>query len=222
MGETDEHWYYVKYGDEKGFIAKNLVYVRDDAASSSVPSYTAVPVHTTAPVQMPVSAVSWRTAYYNWLKENGDAYNTYSLIYVNDDDTPELAVNTGAEAGGCQILTYAGGSVDVLQTSRLAFSYIKRGNKLNNSAGHMDSYYDIIYEIRGGKWVCIAHGEYYGYKDGWNDILGRWICEHYVWNGQTTTLGEYMASLSSVYNMAQDEEPQFLYTHEEIMNLLAW
>ena len=46
----------------------------------------------------------------------------------------------------------------------------------------MDYYYDIIYEIRNGKWVRIAHGEYYGYKEGWSDVLGRYICENYVWN----------------------------------------
>jgi len=216
MGETDEHWYYVKYGNEKGFISKNLVYTRGDATSSSAPAYTAAPVYTAAP------AVSWRTAYRNWLSKNGDAYNTYGLIYVNDDDIPELAVNTGGEAGGCQILTYANGVVDVLQTSRLNFTYIKRGNRLNNSAGHMDSYYDIVYEIRNGKWMCIASGEYYGYKDGWNEILGRYICQNYVWNGQMTTLGEYMASLSRVYNEMQAQDAHFVYTHEDMMNLLKY
>lgn len=218
MGETDEHWYYVKYGKEKGFISKNLVYVSGeiDASDSYENGYDETP-----PVVVSRPA-TWRSAYRNWLVQNGDAYyNTYALIYVNDDDIPELAVNTGAEAGGCQILTFANGAVDVIQTKRLAFTYIKRGNRLNNSAGHMDNYYDTVYEIRDGRWVCIAYGEYYGHNEGWSEVLERYICENYEWNGQPTTLAGYLVALSQVYPENRAVEPEYIYTHEEIMSLLA-
>lgn len=45
----------------------------------------------------------------------------YSLIYVNDDDIPELVLDGMVEASGCLILTYKDGYIDVLQTSRLFF-----------------------------------------------------------------------------------------------------
>lgn len=43
---------------------------------------------------------------FDWEKLKITNYTcTYSLIYVNDD-VPELFIDTGVEAGGCQILTF--------------------------------------------------------------------------------------------------------------------
>ncbi len=208
MGETDEHWYYVKYGKEKGFVSASLVSL--SGASSSQASTNTIE---------PAAPKIWKKAYLEWLERYADVNQTYDLLYVNNDSIPELAVHSGAEAGGCQILTYANGAVDVLQTQRLDFSYIKRGNKLNNSAGHMDNYYDIVYEIRNGKWTCIAHGEYYG-AGNWNEVLGRYICENYVWNGQQVSIAEYLNALSQVYPSQQAVQPAFGYDWSAIMVLL--
>jgi len=210
MGETDEHWYYVKYGKELGFISANLVNLGSSASSSAgaAASPTAAPVTT------------WRRAYRDWLGQNGDAYNTYGLIYVNDDDVPELAVNTGAEAGGCQILTYGAAGLQVLQTRRLHFTYIKRGNLLCNSDGHMDSYFDDVYAIRNGRWQCIASGEGYGYQGQFNEVLGRYVCQRYLFNGRSVTLAEYLTALSQAYPKSREAEPTYTYTHEDIMGLL--
>ena len=154
------------------------------------------------PVYVPPSAPvkhGWQDAYTDYLIKNGGENDTYALIYVNDDSVPELVIDSGIEASGCRILTYSAGKVNVLTTRRLGFTYIPRGNKLCNSDGNMNSYYDDVYEIRDGMWVCIARGEYFGYLSGWNDILKRYVCRYYRWNGQTTDIGQYMVKLSQVY-----------------------
>ena len=49
----------------------------------------------------------WQAAYVEYIEKlewNRDC--TYSLIYVDDDDIPELVIDSGFEAGGCEILTY--------------------------------------------------------------------------------------------------------------------
>lgn len=197
MGETDEGWYYVEYKGDKGFISKNLIYTRGSTggvARDDGDDYSYYPVITPAP------AASWRTAYRDYVTANPSQNDTYALIYVNDDSVPELVIDSGFEAGGCRILTYSAGQVNVLTTRRRGFTYIKRGNRLCNSDGVMDSYYDDVYEIRNGRWVCIARGEYYGYLSGWNDILQRYVCKNYIWNGQKTDIGQYMLSLSRVYD----------------------
>ncbi len=201
MGKTDEDWYYVAYKGDEGFISKNLIYTRGSfgkkaAEEDDGSNWVETPVHipTAAPVY------SWYDAYTNYLMKNGGENDTYALIYVNDDNVPELVIDSGVEASGCRILTYAGGRVNVLTTRRLGFTYIPRGNRLSNSDGSMDSYFDDIYEIRDGLWVCVARGEYYGYLSGWNDILKRYVCQHYVWNGQKTDIGQYMVRLSQVYD----------------------
>ena len=90
---------------------------------------------------------SWQDAYLEYLDANPaeDGGYSYALIYVDDDDIPELVIDTGFEAGGCQILTCHDGKIDELQTARLYFTYIEKENKLNNCDGHMGYYYDVIY-----------------------------------------------------------------------------
>jgi len=214
MGETDEHWYYVKYGDEKGFIAKNLVYTRDEVIDVEEPD------DWDEPEWEYVQRETWRSAYRAWLQQNGNAYFSYDLINVNNDAVPELVVNTGAEAGGCQILTYGAMGLQVLQTRRLHFTYVPRGNLLLNADGHMDSYFDDVYAIENGRWRCIANGVSWGYYGEFSDVLGRYLCTNYQWNGKSVSIAEYLNALSQVYPSQRAEEPSFQYNYVEIMSLL--
>lgn len=214
MGETDEHWYYVKYGDEKGFISKNLVYTRENVIDADEPD------DWTEPQWQPVRKEGWRTAYRQWMQQNGDAYFSYDLIYVNDDDTPELVVSTGAEAGGCQILTYGGSGLQILQTRRLHFTYVRRGNLLCNADGHMDSYFDDVYAIENGRWRCIASGVSWGYFGEFSEVLGRYLCRNYQWNGKNVSIAEYLNALSQVYPSHRAEEPALQYNYAEMLSLL--
>ena len=107
--------------------------------------------------------------------------------------------------------------MNVLTTRRLGFTYIPRGNRLSNSDGSMDSYFDDIYEIRDGIWTCVARGEYFGYLSGWNDILKRYVCRYYVWNGQTTDIGQYMVRLSQVYDSQRAVGIEEGYSKREIL-----
>ncbi|MBQ8619290.1 MAG: SH3 domain-containing protein [Clostridia bacterium] len=197
MGETDEGWYYVLYKGDKGFISKNLIYTRGSSGGIASDDREE---DIYDPMLTPVPVTGWRAAYRDYVAQYGETSEFYSLIYINDDDIPELVIDSGFEAGGCRILTYAQGQVNVLNTRRRGFTYIERGNRLCNSDGVMDQYFDDVYEIRNGRWVCIARGEYFGYLSGWNDILGRYVCKNYIWNGQKTDIGQYMISLSSVYD----------------------
>ena len=202
MGKTDEDWYYVSYKGDEGFISKNLIYTRGSFGSAGYQDEDDDDIWNEKPVYVPTPApvFGWQDAYSNYLMASGSDNDTYALIYVNDDAVPELVIDSGVEADGCRILTYAAGQVNVLTTRRLGFTYIPRGNRLCNSDGSMDSYYDDVYEIRDGRWVCIARGEYFGYLSGWNEILKRYVCREYYWNGQKTDIGQYMIRFSQVYD----------------------
>jgi len=208
MGKTDEDWYYVSYKGDEGFISRNLIYTRgsfgkaenrDEDDPQEDDDWYDPPVY----IPTPAPAYGWQDAYTHYLMANGGESDTYALIYVNDDNIPELVIDSGVEASGCRIVTYAAGQVNVLTTRRLGFTYIPRGNKLCNSDGSMDSYFDDVYEIRDGQWTCIGSGEYFGYLSGWNEILKRYVCRNYFWNGQKTDIGQYMIRLSQVYNSSQ-------------------
>lgn len=162
----------------------------------------------------------WQAAYAAYIED--DPYgeeNTYSLIYVNEDDIPELVIDTGFEAGGCKILTFYNGEIDVLQTDRLTFYYIERQNLLNNAEGHMGFYYDYIYAIENGKWVDKAIGEYWVYwpedAETYDDIIFV-----YEWNGKRVGEEEYEESTNAVFDMKLAVKPQQYYILGEMVSYL--
>ena len=210
MGETHEHWYYVKAGKEVGFISGSLVSMQGSTSSSSSGSASS---GTT-------STASWKTAYRNYLLADDEAGSmTYALLYIDNNDVPELAIHSGAEAGGCRILTHHSGRLDVLQTSRLHFTYVERGGLLNNNDGHMGYYYDNVYAIKDGFWRLAAYGEYHG--DGqWDEAQQRYVCDTYFFNGKQTTQAGYAQALAQVYPQAGYKEPVFAYSYAEILRLL--
>ena len=174
---------------------------------------------------MEISGKDWKEAYLSVL--NSEDYldsgsNTeFALIYVDDDDIPEMVVNTNVEAGGCQIYTFHDGKGEGLQTSRLGFNYIEKGNLLCNSDGHMDSYYDKVFTISDGKWKQIGDGTYGGYGEGFDEETGRYICTDYMWNGEEVSIDEYMDNLESIYDFDKAVDPQEYYSGEEMTELLG-
>lgn len=173
------------------------------------------------------SEETWTAAYINYLNLlDGRDQLTYSLIYVDEDDVPELVADTGYEAGGCQILTWHEGKTDVLQTSRLYFNYIERGNLLCNSDGNMGYYYDDIYAIRDGKWEYLAGGTLeemlFGEGGPVLDDDGEYVYE-YTWNGEDVDKAAYQERLNAVYPVSPEnpaKEPERYYILDELLSLL--
>ena len=168
----------------------------------------------------------WQQAYRSYLKENPaeDGEYAYALIHVDDDDIPELVIDTGYEAGGCRILTWHDGDLDVLQTSRLYFTYIDRENLLDNSDGHMGYYYDYVFEIENGKWREIFAGEYSGFEDEadpeYDEDRKRYICTDYSVDGKDTDAEGYYEALDKVYDEKKATEVNSYLTYDDLESFL--
>lgn len=158
----------------------------------------------------------WRAAYSNYLNqmpsETKSMYVAVGLIYVNDDDVPEIVLEGDCEATGYLVLTYGNGQIDELYTSRLCLDYIERKNLLRNGGGHMGYYYDFVYEIKDGKWNQIAGGEFGG--DGDESTYT------YQWEEKDVSEAEYNANLRSVYNVDAAVWPNNLQTFTEFESSL--
>lgn len=156
----------------------------------------------------------WKQAYISYLQQSDEEqWQGYNLIYVNDDDIPELVEIGNSEAAGCKIVSYGDGKIEESQLSRLGFSYIERENLLCNSDGHMDYYYDVVYRLENGRLVETAAG-YYGAEDNSNvqfDENQNPIYQ-YEWNGVLMTMDEYSRALNAVYDTARAKGG---YTWEE-------
>ena len=154
---------------------------------------------------------SWQDAFLDVVTDQPHDGMAYALIYVDDDDIPELLCYTGVEAGGCQIYTWHDTKLNMLQTSRLGYTYIEKGNQLCNSDGNMGGYFDMIYTIDdSGEWVLTDNGVY-GTDDG---------IDYYKWNGFDVTREEYSQMMEEAYDVSLAISADVYYTAQEMASLL--
>ncbi|MCD7820227.1 MAG: hypothetical protein LUH07_14465 [Lachnospiraceae bacterium] len=149
----------------------------------------------------------------------------YQLIYMDDDDYPELIISEQSEAGGFRILHYDNGTVYATQSNRLYYSYIPNGNLLLNAEGNMGLYTDDVYSIVDGQVTLIATGYrgLWAMQDGEIEWSGNNLDEdHYFWEGEELSEEEYAAVLEAVYPSEKAVECNDIpyYSYREIVALL--
>ena len=172
------------------------------------------------------TGMAWKDAYIEVLKNaDSNEWDGFTLIYLDDDDVPEL-VKVGAYAArGTMLVAYTEGGVKENQLNRLFFSYIERGNQLCNSEGLMDYYYDLVFYLQDGELILTDQG-YYGAEDNSNvqyDKNGEPIYQ-YEWNGKQVTKEEYAKALNAVYDQSKAVrcyDWNQLYSAEELIRELS-
>lgn len=171
---------------------------------------------------------SWQEGYLayidEFLKADSSDYS-YALIYVDDDDIPELVCESGYEAGGCTILSYYDGKVTLLQTSRLYFNYIEESGLLCNSEGLQGYYYDLVFYLKNGEWKRIFAGEYYAFDESigpeYDEESGRYHTLHHVIDNEELDEKTYLARLNEVYDETQAQEPEEYLTLDDLTAFLS-
>ena len=100
------------------------------------------------------SYAAWQEAYIDFLEKplstiwmSGDGWDKYSLIYVDDDDIPELYINTGYSVGGEFVVSFYDGNVRAMNRYRGGIKYIEYGGLLYSDWGHMGLYPFNIYML---------------------------------------------------------------------------
>ena len=157
----------------------------------------------------------WQIVYAEYIENIKYApYNEYALIYVDEDDIPELVVYTGTFADACIVLTFHNGEVDTLQTGSLQCNYIEKKNFYWDTGGHMGEFYDHVYTVEDGKWVYVAGGEYIA-----KDLL---IEEYdYIWDGEAVSEDEYYENLRTVYDIDKNQNVGYEKQFEELDEMLV-
>ncbi|MCL1914116.1 MAG: hypothetical protein FWG10_09645 [Eubacteriaceae bacterium] len=147
---------------------------------------------------------TWENAYINFLfsATTDREMAQCALIYIDDDDIPELVVNFGAMADGAMVCTFNNGQISSASLFPYSLYYLERQNVFLDRAGRMDSYYDTVYAIIEGQFVDIAKGEY-GAKDNTDveyDSSGEPVYQYY-WNGVEVEKVNYLELLNQVFPM---------------------
>ena len=111
------------------------------------------------------SSKEWKQAYIdviNALHPNGTGADYYKcmLIYVNNDNIPELLVRGSSSASGDIIYTYKNGAVYKQCLSNWSVSYYEKGNLFRDEGGRMGTYYERIWEIGENGFVMLYYGNY--------------------------------------------------------------
>ena len=148
----------------------------------------------------------WEKAYVEYLasEERGYSYSySYSLIYVNDDEIPELAINYHV-MHSYTILTFHDGVIDELNTWTIY--YVERQNLVNGTYFHMGGHSNEICSIENGKWVHVETGN-------WSEAYGEgeyYEAASYEWEGEEVDERTYMERLNSAIDLEKQIEPKYI------------
>ncbi|MCR4655118.1 MAG: zinc ribbon domain-containing protein [Lachnospiraceae bacterium] len=161
----------------------------------------------------------WKSAYLAYLK--GEAGNEgfpsdsalmyqYQLIYLDDDDIPELILSTSDTVIGQRILTW---HEEELKEEDAGFytSYIAGSGLFDAVAGIGFTSEDII-KLENGEFKHIASGNI-GYDYDTGD-------EIYDWDGKTVTKDEYYSNLNRVFPESESKKPDELREYDDFLKFL--
>ena len=147
----------------------------------------------------------WKKAYIDYIEScNQREIDSFDLIYLDDDDIPELVLVGKYSASGCIILNYADGKVHAANLTRLEFSYIERENLLLNCGGNTGAFFDDVYSILDGELVLVAKGDYdiLSWEEAGEDGEEVPVCR-YMWNAKTVSEDGYYHELNLIYDKSK-------------------
>jgi hypothetical protein len=170
-------------------------------------------------------STNWKKLYIDYINDNPPSepeMSSYALIYINDDDIPELWINFGIAFEGNVLCTVSDGKLDVVSFSQYGLSYIERQNLFVLHVGRMDNFGDDVYRIQNGKFKRLHKGNY-GAEDNANvqlDADGSPIYQYY-WDGKEVSENEYERALSSVFDDSKAVDPDNnSYSASDIVSII--
>lgn len=90
----------------------------------------------------------YKAAYLDFLKDKKESYRLFSLVYIDNDDIPELYLSGVSEAEGDMICSFKNGVVVYQYLSRIGGGkYVEKSGNIINRNGHMGQYYDNVYKL---------------------------------------------------------------------------
>jgi|GEM_PF-2862963 len=145
---------------------------------------------------------------------------SFSLVYIDDDDIPELIIDYPSAAAGGEVFTVYNNKLVSAQLARESYvDYIIHGNIFLHSDGNMGYYYDEVYSIQNGKFVELHRGEVE--ETGQLDRNG-YLLYRYSWDGVEISENEYKRRLSSAFDESKAVSAwNKTYTYNEIVIFLG-
>lgn len=175
----------------------------------------------TADVPEETESAAWRTTYADyidglWKDGQPDSAFSFSLIYLDNDDIPELFISTACEADGEIAVTYYDGKISEESLPRMGSMYIERSGLIYTNTGHMGYYPVYIRKLEKGEFSVIGSGIRTERLDNENDNL----IKDYEWEGKMVSEEEYNDHIDLMFDREQGICPERRYSSEEMLSLL--
>lgn len=164
---------------------------------------------------------TWEEAYIDFINKMHVAESVtddwdYSLIYVDDDEIPELFLYMGSMASGEMIVSFYDGTIRTMNRGRSGIAYIERGGLLYNGNGNAGLYPCNVYMLEKGEFSEIGTGWYTEHFDEQGNF--EYV---YFWEDCVVTEAGFEASVDELIDRSKCVEPSVIYTENEILEILT-
>ncbi|SEG23200.1 Lipase (class 3) [Eubacterium ruminantium] len=123
---------------------------------------------------------------------------TFELIYVDDDDIPEVLTSGADEATGMGIIYInSNGKVDFKIIYRHGFAYIERTGLVMNNSGNTGYYYTYIYKLENHEFKELGSGNYQ------DQLNGNTVSMKYSWNGRELSEDAYWKEVDKLFDRSK-------------------
>ena len=187
----------------------------DGAKESSTP---------TVDMNEPQTPSDYRQAYLDFLKDEKDSHRSFALVYLDDDDIPELYLMGACEAEGDMICSFKNGVVvyEYLKRTR-GGKYIERGGYVINQNGNMGRCYTDVYKLGENGFTKTFHAlskEYAEYIGGKGSEEYRFIYEYFVGDAPVSE-SEYHNAVNAAFDFSRATRfDENAVSYEEIVQQL--
>ncbi len=169
------------------------------------------------------SYADWREAYVDYIKKNDyllnvrteydyGGYFSYSLIYLDDNDIPELFISGDCEASGELLITFYNGRISEYHMSRIGSQYIENSGLICSNNGHSDVYPFVIAQLREGSFIRVASGvSMVEWDENGNSTA------QYEFEGESVTEEEYENRIREIFDYEQASYPNHPFDYDEMI-----
>ena len=161
---------------------------------------------------------NWKTAYISYIEKSNtnDKKRQYELVYIDDDNQPELWVQGSFSGSGEQVVTYdaQNDQLKEIKLVRIGSSYILRSGLICDDLGVSGSNPISIFELRNGEFYLIGEGMI-------AEVDGKYPVEfRYEWEGVSCTEEEVYRHKNELYDKSKATSPNVPYTKETMLSEL--
>ena len=94
------------------------------------------------------SSADYKRAYLEFLKDKQESHRLFALVFIDNDDIPELYLKGSSEAEGDMVCSFKNGSIIKQQLNRTGGGkYTPRCGDMINQNGNMGRYYTNVYKL---------------------------------------------------------------------------